>query len=153
LSSTLRIDRAVDISEREYDEIERFCEEGGLPRTEWMPGPILAIFTIRGQDGRLEATAKLERHGDRLFIEDLVVRPDLHGRGYGKKMVDATVEDARRREAVAVWAMARAVRFFKGLGFVESDDDDLRTEILRYCRRCKDYCKEFHPELLRLDLT
>lgn len=152
MSSTLRIDRTVDISEQEYAEIERFCEEGGLPRTEWMPGPILAIFTIRGREGGLEATAKLEQHGDRLFIEDIVVRPDLRGKGYGKKMVDAIIENARNREALTVWAMARAVRFFKGLGFVESDDDNLRAEILSYCRRCKDYGKECHPELLRRDL-
>lgn len=153
MSDKSKIDKIEKISQQEHAEIERFCEEGGLPRTEWIPGDVLAIFAIRGHDGRLEAAAKLERHGERLFIEDLVVRLDLHGRGYGKRMVAAIVEDARSRKEEEVWAMARAVEFFKGLGFAESEDDDLRTEMLGYCRRCKDYGKKCRPELLKLDLV
>jgi N-acetylglutamate synthase-like GNAT family acetyltransferase len=153
VSAEYRVDKIDSISEQEHAEIERFCEEGGLPRTDWFPGDVLVTFTIRGPDGRLEATAKLERHGERMFIEDLVVRQDLHGRGYGRRIVDAVVEDAKSRKAEAVWAMARAAEFFKERGFVESDDCALRTEILGYCRRCKDYGRKCQPELLRLSLV
>lgn len=152
LSHEVKVDAPEGMNEGELAEIERFCEEEGLPRTEWIPGDVLRVFTVRSQDSRLEATAKLERHGERFFIEDLVVRVDLRGRGHGRGVVSAVLQEAKTMGADSLWAMARAVHFFEGLGFAESDDEVLRTEILTYCRQCVDYGSKCHPKLLRLGL-
>lgn len=146
------VERLHQISHDELAKIDRFCEDGGLPRTDWLPVDAMTVYVMKDADGRLEATAKLERHGQRLFIEDLVVRPDLRGKGRGTDIVGAIVDDIRSSRSGPVWAMAKAVELFKGMGFRKDENGELLSEILVFCHKCGDYGKTCHPELLRLDL-
>jgi len=146
------VERLHRIGHAELAEIDRFCEDGGLPRTDWLPVDAMTVYVMKDADGRLEATARLERHGQRLFIEDLVVRPDLRGKGRGTDIVGAIVDDVRSSRSGPVWAMAKAVDLFKGMGFEKDENKELLSEILVFCRKCGDYGKTCHPELLRLDL-
>jgi N-acetylglutamate synthase-like GNAT family acetyltransferase len=146
------VDRIHQISHDELAEIDGFCEDGGLPRTDWLPVDAMTVYVMKDADGRLEATAKLERHGRRLFIEDLVVRSDLRGKGRGTDIVGAIVDDVRSSRSGPVWAMAKAVELFKGMGFEKDENKELLSEILVFCRKCGDYGKACRPELLRLDL-
>jgi len=139
-------------SEREFEEIEDFCEEGGLPRTPWMQSEIHTIFVMRDSENQIVATAKLEKNGQRHFIEDLVVRADLRGKGFGKEILSAIIDEAKKKKINTVWAMARAHDLFKKSGFKPDNDRKLLEYILQYCRNCEDYLGKCNPELLRIDL-
>ena len=53
-------------------------------------------------DGRLAGYATLEDRGERSFVSDGYVHPELRGRGVGGRLVDLAEERARERGAVAV---------------------------------------------------
>jgi predicted N-acetyltransferase YhbS len=58
------------------------------------------------------------RRARRLLM--MAVLPDRQGQGLGRALVEAILDDARRREAPLVWATARdgALGFYAALGFL-----------------------------------
>lgn len=130
-------------------EIEDFCCEAGIPRFAPIKGDILAVFAMRDPEDEIEATARLEINLGHPFIETVAVREDLRGRGLGKKIVNAVLEEARKRDIKAIWAMARAPGFFKKMGFERESDGEFLAELIKGCEKCPDYLKVCNPELLR----
>jgi len=77
-------------------------------------------------------------------VRSLVVAGDLRGRGIGRALVMASVEEARVLGIKRVYALTRAVRFFETLGFERVGMDVLPQKVFKDCMRCSryDHCDE-----------
>lgn len=69
-------------------------------------------------------------------IWSLVVREDLRGKHVGAHLLNACVEDARRRRVARVYALSRNASFFERHGFREIDRYELPQKVERDCVQC-----------------
>ncbi len=62
-------------------------------------------------------------------VHKLYVHPMLHGKGFGKTMLDAIVEDITKKEAIAIQLNVnrynRAKSFYERYGFSIIDEEDI----------------------------
>jgi amino-acid N-acetyltransferase len=77
-------------------------------------------------------------------IRGLAVSERVHGRGIGRRLVDACWEDARRLGIKSVFALTSAVDFFERCGYQQVDRSELPRRIWSECVRCPSFpeCKE-----------
>jgi len=69
-------------------------------------------------------------------VKSLVVAEALRGRGIGRRLVEAAVEEARALGIARVFALTNVADFFKRLGFVPADKHTLPQKIWGECVRC-----------------
>jgi amino-acid N-acetyltransferase len=72
-------------------------------------------------------------------VRSLVVREDLRGRGLGRHLVRACLDEARELGIARVYALTRVPAFFRGLGFQDMDKHDLPSKVFRDCVRCPEF--------------
>jgi len=70
-------------------------------------------------------------------VRSLVVRPELRGRGAGRKLVEALVGEATRLAIARVSARTREGTFFARLGFRIVDKQELPYKVFKDCLRCR----------------
>lgn len=148
---TLRF-QEIDWNDRARAEVLRFCTEQGLPASSNPWGEVIKIFLLRGSDGKIEATARLEIIYGHPFIESVAVRSDLRGKGLGKTVVEHAIRKARELGYCKIWAVARVPEFYKKVGFVDEIDSRLVASIRNDCSKCDQYLKECFPSLMRKDI-
>jgi GNAT superfamily N-acetyltransferase len=78
-------------------------------------GMINLLFTISTAEG-----------GFVILLEDVIVHRDHRGRGFGDKLVNHTIEYAKKKDFLRITLLtdrlnADGQRFFKGKGFLESN--------------------------------
>jgi|YelNatPaOPRAMG01_1025707.scaffolds.fasta_scaffold05038_5 N-acetylglutamate synthase-like GNAT family acetyltransferase len=132
--------------------VQEFCEKAGLPPSATPWGKVLKIFVLRGADGRIEATARIEMIYGRPFVESVAVRSDLRGKGLGRLIVNHAVSRAHELGFHSVWAIARIPEFYRKLGFVEERDRELIARQRNDCLKCDQYGRECFPLLMRKDV-
>lgn len=69
-------------------------------------------------------------------VRSLVVRPDLQGRGVGRKLLMAVVAEAQTMEIARVYALTRVPVFFERNGFYQVDKQELPHKVYKDCMRC-----------------
>ena len=69
-------------------------------------------------------------------IRSLTVRHDLRGQGWGRRLLEACVEDARALEIARVYALTRAPAFFEKYGFAGVDKHELPHKVFQDCVKC-----------------
>ena len=143
----------IDWKDSARTEVLRFCVRQGLPASSVPWGKVIKIFVLRGSDGNIEATARLEMIYDHPFIESVAVRADLRGKGLGRIVVDHVVRKAREFGCDKIWAVARVPRFYRKLGFVDETDLNLVASLRNDCMKCDQYLKECFPSLMRKDIA
>ena len=72
-------------------------------------------------------------------VRSLVVREDLRGKGLGRDLVLACLDEARDLGVARVYALTRVPVFFRGLGFKDLDKHDLPSKVFRDCVRCPEF--------------
>jgi amino-acid N-acetyltransferase len=69
-------------------------------------------------------------------VRSLVVDAALRGRGIGKRLTLAAVEEAKSLGLARVFALTNVADFFRKLGFVETDRHELPQKIWKDCVAC-----------------
>lgn len=117
-----------------------------LPRT---PVELYRAFreylVVAEPDGGVAACGGLRIYGPHLAeIVGLAVRDDRRGGGYGGRLVEGLVREARTLEIEAVFAMTLEVEFFGRHGFRPMPREHLPEKVAVDCRGCarREGCRE-----------
>ena len=91
--------------------------------------------------------------GDIAEVRSLALNEDYQGHGIGKLLVAKAIEDARFFEVKKVFALTYIPEFFKKLGFISIDKEQLPQKIWTECINCQHFpnCDEDAVELILLD--
>lgn len=143
----------IDWGDRACDDVLRFCTMQGLSMSSTPWGKVMKIFVLRGTDGGIEATARLEIIYGHPFVESVAVRSDIRGKGLGRLVVDCVVQRARKLGYDRIWAVARVPEFYRKLGFEDETDLKMVSKIRNDCMKCDQYLKNCFPSLMRKDIA
>jgi amino-acid N-acetyltransferase len=105
----------------------------------------LRDFVVAEYEGAIVGTAALEIvWADLAEVRSLAVDARHHGKGIGRALVNAVVEEARRLDIQRVFALTYEERFFTKLGFHVVDKSALPTKVWSVCIKCpkRDGCDE-----------
>lgn len=112
-------------------------------RSEMLPRALNAIyenirdFVVVEDGGKIVGCCALHiTWGDLAEIRSLAVDESAHGRGYGKKLVEACLSDAREMGVPKVFALTYIPAFFEKLGFERVDKGTLPHKIWSECINC-----------------
>ena len=97
----------------------------------------LQTFTVAEADGEVVGCCALEVvWADLAELKSLAVAPTHQGRGIGRRLVDAVLEQARRLGVSTVFALTLEAKFFEKLGFAVLQKEDLPMKVWSDCARC-----------------
>ncbi len=96
-----------------------------------------ARFLVLLERGKLLGCVSLEDYGaDLAEIRSLAVHPDSRGRGFGARLLEASLNDARRRRIARIFAVTHAPDFFLRQGFHLTRRQAIPEKIARDCNGC-----------------
>lgn len=113
----------------------------------------LRDFYVYEADGKVIGTAALNICWEDLAeLRSLAVHPDYNGRGAGKELVQACLDEARRLGIRRVFALTYKQAFFEKLGFKVIEKSQLPHKIWGDCMKCAKFpdCDEI---ALSIDLS
>ena len=94
-------------------------------------------FVVAEEDGRIIGCGALHLYGTHLAeIRSIAVSPQSKGRGVGRALVNALMEEARRHSVSCVCLFTRTPEFFGHLGFEVANRDELPDKIYKDCVHC-----------------
>jgi len=97
----------------------------------------LRDFFVAELDGTVVGCAALHVVWEDLAeVRSLAVREDHHGRGIGRELVRACVDEAPCLGVRRVFTLTYVVEFFRRQGFAEVDKDALPHKVWSDCVRC-----------------
>lgn len=100
-------------------------------------------------DGKeLVACAGLKVQGKAFFLECVAVKESLRGRGLGRRLVAVLEEEARKRGASEIWALARAPAFFERVGYRRVSEGVPGGPNLTSCLSCRQYLRNCNPSIV-----
>ena len=89
-----------------------------LPRTEREIAELLGSFYVLEENGDVMACACLEVYSAKIAeLRSVAVRKDMRGRGYGRMIIEAILEDADTMGIPEVLAVTSNREFFEQLNF------------------------------------
>jgi len=98
---------------------------------------MLRDFYVFEVDGKVVGTAALNICWEDLAeLRSLAVHPDYNGRGAGKELVQACLDEARRLGLRRVFALTYKQAFFEKLGFAVIEKSQLPHKIWGDCMKC-----------------
>lgn len=105
------------------------------------------VYEVEGPDGKptvVGCVALTIIWADLAEVRSLAVDETYRGRGIGSKLVQWTVEEARRLRIRKLMTLTYEQRFFEKLGFVVVDKETLPLKVWSDCVRCpkRDGCDE-----------
>jgi len=127
--------------------IEQFAQRGKmLFRSHAELYETLREFVVYEDDAaRIAGVCALEIvWADLAEVKSVAVDPACQGRGIGRQLVMAVLEDARRLQIQRVFALTYEQTFFEKLGFVVVDKSALPLKVWSACIKCpkRDGCDE-----------
>jgi amino-acid N-acetyltransferase len=121
-----------------YDLVEHFAKKGEI-----LHRPITGIYTgvrdffVYEKDGSILATCALHVCWEDLGeIRSLVVKEGAAGRGIGKKLVAACIDEARALGLRKVFALTYKSEYFEKLKFKPVSKDMLPHKVWKDCIEC-----------------
>jgi len=94
-------------------------------------------FYVYEQDGQVVATGCLSICWEDLAeVRSLAVAESMKGKGVGRSIVEACLEEARLIGLRRVFALTYQLEFFQRLGFVEIEKSQLPHKVWGDCVRC-----------------
>ena len=155
MTARIRPARAGDVDAM-GELIERYASEDRmLSRSREFLLEHLRDFLVAEDDGAFVGCCALAvLTPDLAEVRSLAVRPEAGGRGVGKALVDAGVEEARRLGLRRVFALTLVPEFFERCGFTLTSLGRLPEKSASECPVCpkRSKCDE-HAMLLHLDGT
>jgi amino-acid N-acetyltransferase len=124
--------------ERIHAIIEPYAAEGTLlPRSVPELCENVRDFFVAEQDGRIVGCGALHLYGTHLAeIRSIAVAPESKGRGVGRSLVSALVEEAQRHTVTCVCLFTRIPEFFAHMGFEVARRQELPDKIYKDCVHC-----------------
>jgi amino-acid N-acetyltransferase len=90
----------------------------------------LETFFVLEEGARVVGCAGLEVYGEAALLRSVVVAPERRGRVDGRRLVEAALAEARRRDVRRVYLFTMyADAFFRRLGFRETSLDDFEEAV------------------------
>jgi amino-acid N-acetyltransferase len=118
--------------------IQPYADAGTL-----LPRPMAELcenirdFVVAENGGRVIGCGALHLYGTHLAeIRSIAVAPEAKGRGAGRSLVDALMEEARRQSVSCVCLFTRTPEFFAHLGFEAARREELPDKIYKDCVCC-----------------
>lgn len=105
----------------------------------------LQSFVVAEEDGAVVGCCALQVLWRELAeVKSLAVDEEFFGRGAGKELVTAVIEQAKRLGFSKVFTLTLEPEFFERLGFVRIEKESLPMKVWRDCARCsrQDNCDE-----------
>jgi len=96
----------------------------------------------------LVACAGLKMQGGVFSLECVAVKEELRGRGLGGKLVAALEEEAKKRGASKIWALARTPTFFEKVGYRQVSAWESEGPKLTACLSCRQYLRSCSPSIV-----
>jgi amino-acid N-acetyltransferase len=97
----------------------------------------LRDFYVYEVDGKVVGTAALNICWEDLAeLRSLAVHPEYNGRGVGRELVQACIDEARRLGIRRVFALTYKRVFFEKLGFAVIEKSQLPHKIWGDCMKC-----------------
>lgn len=129
--------------------IDYWAAEGEvLPRSANEITKRLADFIVEDDGGHVVGVASLAAYGpDLAEIRSVCVDPARQNRGVGKKVIDAEIEEARRRGTGRIFVLTRKPDYFSRFGFGKGPV--VQQKIYKDCAKCPKYgngCDEVYME-------
>ena len=110
----------------------------GRSRSELYEG--LRDFFVVEQDGEILGCSALHINWDDLAeVRSLAVLPELQGKGMGKTLVNACIEEARSLGIVRIYALTYRPEFFEGIGFSRVPKESLPHKVWGDCLKCPQF--------------
>lgn len=98
-------------------------------------------FVVAEEDRRIVGCGALHLYGLHLAeIRSIAVRPECKGRGVGRALVNALIEEAHRHTVTCVCLFTRVPDFFRRLGFAVAQHAMLPDKISKDCTHCPKLC-------------
>jgi len=94
-------------------------------------------FVVAEEDGRILGCGALHLYGTHLAeIRSIAVAPQDQGRGVGRLVVNALLDEAQRHSVTCVCLFTRTPAFFARLGFTVARREELPDKIYKDCVCC-----------------
>jgi amino-acid N-acetyltransferase len=94
-------------------------------------------FVVAEEGGRIVGCGALHLYGTHLAeIRSIAVSPQSKGRGIGRALVNALMEESQRHMVTCVCLFTRTPEFFRHLGFEIANREVLPDKIYKDCIHC-----------------
>lgn len=125
--------------------IQPYADAGTLlPRPKAELCENIRDFVVALEDGRVIGCGALHLYGTHLAeIRSIAVAPEAKGRGAGRALAEALMDEAKRQSVTCVCLFTRTPEFFAHLGFEAARREELPDKIYKDCVCC--------PKLSRCD--
>ena len=125
-------------ADRIHGIIQPYADEGTLlPRGVAELCENIRDFIVAERDGRVLGCGALHLYGMHLAeIRSIAVLPEEKGRGAGRLLVEALIEESKRHRVTCLCLFTRTPGFFSHLGFEISRRQDLPDKIYKDCIHC-----------------
>jgi amino-acid N-acetyltransferase len=110
-------------------------------------------FFVVEHDGVVQGCSALHINWEDLAeVRSLAVLPDEQGKGMGKALVNACIDEARTLGLARVYALTYRAGFFEGIGFHQIPKESLPQKVWGDCLKCPQFpnCDE---DAVLLELT
>ena len=94
-------------------------------------------FTVVVEDDQILGCGALHLYGQHLAeVRSIAVFPEHAGRGSGRQVVEALLEEAALHRVHCVCLFTRIPEFFAHMGFAEVEREELPDKIYKDCANC-----------------
>ncbi|HXX18916.1 MAG TPA: N-acetyltransferase [Candidatus Acidoferrum sp.] len=108
-----------------------------LPRSRAELAENIRDFIVAENGGQVVGCGALHLYGMHLAeIRSIAVDPEYKGRGAGRALVEALMDEARRHSVTCVCLFTRTPEFFGHLGFEIARREELPDKIYKDCVSC-----------------
>ncbi|HXY50503.1 MAG TPA: N-acetyltransferase [Terriglobales bacterium] len=150
LTREARLRDAVQI----HDLIASYSGDGTLlPRTLPEICENIRDFVVVEDEGRILGCGALHLYGPHLAeVRSIAVVPDVKGKGAGRSLVEALLEQAAGQEVTCVCLFTRIPEFFARLGFEVAVKEAIPDKLYKDCLRCPRFHKCDEVAMVRGEL-
>lgn len=135
--------------------INRFAERDEmLPRALHELYETIRDFFVLEEEGEIVGIAALHVNWANLAeVKSVAVAEHCRRRGFGQRLVQACIEEARELGVAALFCLTYQPEFFRSLGFREVDRGTLPRKVWSECIRCPKFnnCTEIAMSLVVLE--
>ncbi len=111
-----------------------------LPKTKEEITTRIRDYFVSETGGELTGCAALFPGWENLGeIRTTAVREDMKGKGIGRELIEACIEDARGLALPKIFALTYEMGFFAKLGFTKVEKESLPHKIFKDCIKCRKF--------------